>query len=438
MRQRLPLRRQHPDGVPPVRRRELLAWASYDFANSGYTTVVITAVFSAWFVAGIAGGAPWATLAWTLALSASYLLVMLTAPLLGVWIDLRAGKRRVLVASTLACVAATAALAGCGPGDLALAVALVIVSNYAYSIGEGVVAAFLPELATGRAMGRLSGYGWAFGYVGGLLALAICLWWIQSAPARGASEAAAVRQTMLITAALFGLAALPTLLLLRERARPQAAAPGRGLAGEAVRRLRQALAGSRGLVDLRRLLVCIVVYQSGVATVITVAAIFTSQALGFTAQQSIALIMVVNVTAAVGAFVFGLVQDRVGHRAALAASLAGWLLAVVLFFASDATWAVWTAANLAGLCMGASQSVGRALVGYLCPPEREGEVFGLWSLAVRLAMVLGPVGYGLVSWLSGGDHRLAMVATGAYFVAGLALLAGIDPERGRRAAHPAA
>lgn len=434
---RATLRRQHPDGVPPVRRRELLAWASYDFANSGYTTVVITAVFNAWFVATIAGGADWATLAWTASLSVSYLLVMLTAPVLGVWIDLRAGKRRVLVASTVACVSATAALSACGPGDLVLAVVLVVLSNYAYSIGEGVVAAFLPELAADRALGRLSGYGWAIGYVGGLLVLAVCLWWIQSAPARGASLATAVPQTLLITAVLFGLAALPTLLLLRERSRPQALAAGRGLFAEAGRRLRQALAGSRGLVDLRWLLVCIVVYQSGVATVITVAAIFTTQALGFSQAQSITLILVVNVSAAAGAFAFGALQDRVGHRAALAASLLGWLLAVALFFATDASWAVWTAANIAGVCMGASQAVGRALVGYLCPPDREGEVFGLWSLAVRLAMILGPVSYGLVSWLSAGNHRLAMLATGAFFLAGLVLLAGIDPQRGHRAARGA-
>ncbi|MBX3725080.1 MAG: MFS transporter [Xanthomonadales bacterium] len=435
MRQLPPLRRQHPGDLPPVRRRELLAWASYDFANSGYTTVVITAVFNAWFVATIAAGADWATLAWTVSLSLSYLLVMLTAPVLGVWVDLRAGKRPVLVASTLVCVMATAGLAACGPGDIALAVALVVLSNYAYSIGEGVVAAFLPELATDQGMGRLSGYGWAFGYVGGLLVLAVCLWWIQSAPQRGVSLATAVPQTLLITAAMFGLAALPTLLLLRERARPQPPGQGRGLLAEAGHRLRQALAGSRGLVDLRRLLVCIVVYQSGVATVITVAAIFTTQALGFSQAQSITLILVVNVSAAVGAFAFGALQDRVGHRAALAASLLGWLLAVGLFSATQASWAVWTAANIAGLCMGASQSVGRALVGYLCPPEREGEVFGLWSLAVRLAMILGPVGYGVVSWTSGGNHRLAMIATGAYFLLGLVLLARVDPQRGHRAAR---
>lgn len=430
---RVAIRRDWSGAAAPVRRRELLAWALYDFANSGYTTVVITAVFNAYFVAVIAGGADWATLAWTLSLSVSYAVVIVGGPLLGAWADLRARKHGLLMASTLVCVAATAGLSLCGRGDLGLAVALVIVSNLAFATGENLIAAFLPELARPEAMGRLSGYGWAIGYIGGLLVLALCLVWIQSAPARGDATDLAVRQSMLITAAAFALAALPTLLLLRERVRPRAThfAEVRRLAWA---RVRGALSGSDGLVDLRRFLACIVFYQAGVGTVITIAAIYTQQALGFDTEDSIRLILVVNLTAAIGAFGFGWLQDRLGHRITLALSLVGWLLALGVLWASEARMYVWIAANLAGLCLGASQSAGRALVGYLCPATREAEVFGLWGMAVKFSMILGPVGYGLVSWLTGGDHRTAMLATGIYFVAGLALLATVDVSRGRRAA----
>lgn len=449
------LRRHWPPPVPPVRRRELLAWASYDFANSGYTTVVITAVFNAWFVAVIAAGADWATLAWTLTLSVSYLLVIVLSPLLGVHADQHAAKRRWLRLTTVVCVLATAALAWCGPGMIGLAVVLVVVSNVAYSLGENLIAAFLPELAADEAMGRLSGYGWALGYVGGLVVLALCLAWITTAPARGGSEAQAVPQTMLITAALFALAALPALLVLHERAEPVAAAarqarpasgsrPARNAATGAARawvlawaRLRQALDSCRELTDLRRLLACIVCYQSGVATVITVAAIFTTQALGFSQQESIILILVVNITAAIGAFGFGRFQDRLGHRRTLALTLAGWLLAIIVFYLADAGAGIWLAANLAGLCLGASQSAGRALVGYLCPPARRAEIFGLWGVAVRLAMIIGPVSYGLISWLSAGNHRAALLATAVFFIGGLVLLMRVDVARGHRQAMTA-
>ena len=426
------LRRDWPAGVPPVRRRELVAWALYDFANSGYTTVVITAVFNAYFVAVVAAGADWATLAWTASLSLSYALVVAGGPILGAWADLRARKRELLVATTLACVLATAGLAACGPGDLALAVVLVVLSNLAFSAGENLIAAFLPELARPEAMGRVSGYGWAVGYLGGLLVLALCLAWIQSAPERGSDTGAAVRASMLITAAAFALAALPTLLLLRERAEPQASA--HGATRLAWQRVRGALSGSDGLQDLRRLLLCIVCYQAGVGTVITIAAIYTQQALGFSTADSIRLILVVNLTAAVGAFGFGRVQDRLGHRRTLVLTLLAWLLALGVLWASESRGAVWIAANLAGLSLGASQSAGRALVGYLCPRRREAEVFGLWGLAVKLAMIVGPLAYGLVSWSTAGDHRTAMLATALFFIAGLVVLAGVDVPRGRRAA----
>jgi MFS transporter, UMF1 family len=427
------IRRDHAPPTPAVRRRELLAWMLFDFANSGYTTVVITAVYSAYFVATVAAGAEWATFAWTAALSVSYALILLSAPVVGAWADLAAGKRKLLWLTTTACVLGTAALAWTGPGSVVLALILIVLTNTAYGTGENVIAAFLPELAREEAMGRLSGYGWALGYFGGLLVLGVCLWWITGAEARGLSTSQAVQHSMLITAAAFAMAALPTLLLLRERIRPQPLAQGKSVFATAFARARQSLGGSAGLTDLRRLLLCIVFYQAGVSTVITIAAIFTTQALGFTTSESIQLILVVNLTAAAGAFAFGWLQDRLGHKSLLAASLLGWLLAIGLFWYSDARPVVWLAANIAGLCMGASQSVGRAMIGVFCPPQREAEIFGLWGLAVKLASILGPLCYGAVNWISGGDHRMAMLGTAGFFVVGIALLFGIDIERGRAA-----
>src|SRR5690606_37417406 len=131
---------------PGVTRREVWAWAMYDFANSGYTTVILTTVFSTYFVSVVGQRADWATLAWTAALSLSYLAIMLTMPALGARADARAAKRRLLFASTVGCVAATLALTRAGPGDVWLALAAVALSNYCYCVGESVVAAFLPEL----------------------------------------------------------------------------------------------------------------------------------------------------------------------------------------------------------------------------------------------------------------------------------------------------
>ena len=127
----------------------------YDFANSGYTTVVVTAVFNAYFVGVVFAGRSWGTLAWTLALSVSYAFIIFTAPIIGAYADAHAAKKKLLAITTSGCVLGTALLALVGPGDLALAFALVVLSNVFFGTGENIVAAFLPELARGEAMGKV-------------------------------------------------------------------------------------------------------------------------------------------------------------------------------------------------------------------------------------------------------------------------------------------
>jgi UMF1 family MFS transporter len=405
----------------------------YDFANSGYTTVVITAVFNAYFVAVVAGNAHWATFAWTAALSVSYLLIMLMGPLLGAYADAHAAKKKLLALTTAGCVLGTGLLALAGPGELALACALIVFSNFFFGTGENLVAAFLPELAKGKALGRVSSWGWSLGYLGGLVSLGACLAYVLLAQGRGAGAAEFVPVTMLITAAIFAVASLPTFLFLRERAQPQKAAPG--LYGRAFGRVLDTLEHARRYRDLARFLVCIVLYQSGVSAVIALAAIYAEQAMGFKTRDTLLLILVVNVTASLGALAFGYLQDRIGHIRAIAITLIGWCAMVLLAWSSTTAGGFWLAANVAGVCLGASQSAGRALVGYLSPAPRRAEFFGLWGFAVKLASILGPLTYGVVTWISGSDHRLAMLITGVFFVLGLGVLLGIDIRRGRRTAR---
>jgi UMF1 family MFS transporter len=406
--------------------REVWAWSMYDFANSGYTTVVVTAVFSAYFVAVVCQNAQWATFAWTAALSASYAAILVTGPLIGAWADAHAAKKRLLLASTVGCVGFTAALYFVAPGSIALAIALVVLSNYFYSAGENLIAAFLPELADSQAMGRVSGWGWSFGYVGGLVSLGVCLAYISHS--RGETPAQFVPVTMLITAALFALAAVPTFVFLKERSLPQPRTE------KAWARLLQTLHKAREYRDLRQVLLCLLFYQAGIQAVVALAAIYAEQAMRFSTQQTIVLILVVNVTAAIGAFAFGYLQDAIGHVRAIALTLVGWIAMVLIAFFSESKEAFWIAANIAGLCMGSSQAAGRALVGYLSPPSRLAEFFGLWGLAVKAASIFGPLTYGAVTWLFSGNHRLGILATGLYFVAGLALLGPIDVDRGRAVA----
>ena len=417
---------------PGVRPRELFAWAMYDFANSGFTTVVITAVFNAYFVGVVAAGESWGTFAWTAALSVSYAIVIFSAPIVGAYADVHAAKKKLLAVTTSGCVLGTALLSFVGPGDLALAFALIVLSNVFFGTGENLVAAFLPELARGEAMGKVSAWGWSLGYIGGLLTLAICLAYVIFARGQGQTEAQFVPVTMLITAGVFAVASSFTFLLLKERAQPQPAQ--KHVATHALARVGQTLRHASEFKDLMRFLACIVLYQSGVQTVIALAAIYAQVAMGFTTQDTIVLVLLVNVTASLGAFLFGQWQDRLGHRRTLALTLLGWCAMVLIAYFTTERAGFWIAANIAGVCLGASQSAGRALVGYLAPANRHAEFFGLWGFAVKLASILGPLTYGAVTWLTDNDHRSAMLITGTFFVLGLVVLASVDPERGRRAA----
>ncbi|MCE5182800.1 MAG: MFS transporter [Betaproteobacteria bacterium] len=416
-----------------VSRREVWAWAMYDFANSGYTTVVITAIFNAYFVGAVTSNQPWSTFAWTAALALSYALIMLTAPLVGAYADQHAAKKKLLLVSTAGCVVFTAALALIGPGDLWPAILLIVLSNYFYGSGENLIAAFLPELAHGRALGKVSGWGWSLGYLGGLTSLGACLAYVDQAQAHGQPATDFVPVTMLITAALFALASLPTFLFLKERAVPQTHTRKK-LIRNAYTRLMQTLRHASRYRDLRRFLICTVFYQAGIQAVISLAAIYAQQAMHFSTRDTILLIFVVNITAAAGAFLFGHLQDRIGHIQTIALTLVLWIVMVLLAWSAQEPSMFWLAANLAGIAMGASQSAGRAMIGLLSPAPRRAEFFGLWGMAVKLSSILGPITYGLASWLSQGDHRMAILVTGSYFVVGLMLLGGVNVLRGRRAA----
>jgi UMF1 family MFS transporter len=415
-----------------VRQREVWAWAMFDFANSGYTTVVITAIFNAYFVSVVAGGAPWATFAWTAALSLSYALIILAAPLLGAFADAGAGKKRLLFITTVGCVLGTAGLGLADPGSMALALFFLTLSNFCFGSGENLIAAFLPEIAREESLGRVSGWGWGLGYLGGLATLAACLAYIGWAQEQGHTSVDFVPVCLLITAVFFAVSSAPTFLFLRDRA--PVVAVVRVDPAEAFRRVVATLRHARHYRDMRRFMLCILFYQAGIQAVIALAAIYAQQAMGFTMSQTIQLIFVVNITAALGALLFGHVQDRIGHVRALALTLFGWIAMILVAWSAQGATMFWVAANIAGLCLGASQSAGRALVGLLAPARRHGEFFGLWGLAVKLSSILGPLTYGVVTWITAGDHRLAILVTGAYFVVGLAILVGVDVDRGRRAA----
>ena len=309
---------------PGVKKREVFGWAMYDFANSGYTTVVLTAVFNAYFVGVVADGADWGTLAWTLTLALSNFIIMFTMPAIGAYADLRAAKKRLLMLTTAACVVSTLALFWVGRNDVALAVVAIVLSNLFYAYGEALTAAFLPELAKREALGKVSGWGWSFGYFGGMLSLGLSLAYVIWAQKQGQKAEQFVPVTMVITAAVYGVSALVTFALLKERAVPQGGASHS--LRDSLARLRTTWQQAQRFEDFRWLLITALAYQAGIGVIIALAAVYAEQALGFKQTDTMMLVFLVNIASAVGAFAFGYWQDRTGHKRALAVTLVGWIV----------------------------------------------------------------------------------------------------------------
>jgi UMF1 family MFS transporter len=271
-----------------------------------------------------------------------------------------------------------------------------------------------------------------------LLTLGVCLVYINLAEGLGHGATQYVPVTLVITAVMFALAATPTFVWLKERA---VVAPSAGSRPNYIvtgfREVRRTLGQARQFRDLFAFLTALVVIQAGVSTVIVVAAIYAQEVLDFDTAELVQMVMVVNLTAAAGALLGGHLQDRWGSIPAMVTALLIWIAAVVLVLGARTDNGIWLAANLIGLAMGTGQAVGRALVGQLTPVERTAEFFGLWGFANRLAAILGPVSYGFISFITAGNHRLAVLSTLVYFVLGLVLLSGVDESRGKRAAEDA-
>ena len=405
-----------------VSAREVWSWAAFDFANSGYTTVVLTAVFNAYFVGVICGEASWATLLWTSIIAASNILAIVCMPLIGAATDLKANKKFWTVLMSLLCILGTVGLAFTGSGTVWLAVMMVIVSNFAYNIGETLNSAFLPEIADEKSMGKVSGWGWSFGYCGGLLTLGLSLAVVLFMQSRGAGAEDYVPYTMIITAAVFLVAALPLALWLKERAQPRTEAAFWSLVKQSQASLIETFKSLPRHKNFAWLVASGLFFQGGIAVVVTLAAVYADQAMGFTPDETILLVLLVNITAAIGAFAFGYVEDRIGHKNALIVTLLIWIAMVGVAYFAQTKPIFWIAANLAGIAMGSSQSAGRALVGVLAPPKDRAAFYSFWNMALWVANIIGPMTYGYITWLTDNDQRLALLCTGLFFVVGLILL----------------
>ena len=427
--------------------REIFGWAMFDFANSSYTTVVVTVVFSVLFPRLVVGDGPEyrvGNLLWSVALSVSYGLVVLTAPLLGAIIDFRAAKKRFLFGSYVLTVAATALLYFVTPGHVVLGIALVVVSNYGFAVGESFTSSFLPDLGPPAELGKISGYAWGLGYIGGVTCTGLVLALVG---AQTLENFGRLRLVGPITAVFFLVAAIPTFMYLQERGTPKALPAGETLVGAGVRRLLETVRALRSFRDLLIFFVAFFFAMAGLSIVISFAFIYGDQVIRWSPTTQVLMFVVTNLTASVGAVGFGFLQKIWGNLRTFNLTLAVWVAAIVGIWATPGltawangvlgtTWAaehvfLWMGAA-AGLCLGATQSASRTVVAVFSPDSKVAEFFGFWGVFGKLASIFGLLSLGVLQ-VRLGLHS-AILLCSLFFLAALVLTLLVREQRGREAA----
>lgn len=432
----------------PAGKKEIFSWAMFDFANSSYTTVIVTVVFSVLFPRLIVGDAPdykWGNLLWSLALSISYLFVVLSAPIFGAIMDYSASKKKFLFYSYLLTVISTAALFFVQPGLVTLGIILIVISNFGFSTGESFVSAFLPELGPPERLGKISGYAWGLGYFGGLFSTAIVIFGLGPIESSNFSN---LRLVGPITALFFMLAAIPTFLWLKERAVARQLPEGESYLSIGFRRLRDTINHLHDFRDLAVFLLSFFFAYAGLAIIISFAFIYGDQIIKWKPITQITMFVLTQFTAAGGALLFGFIQDKIGAIRTYNITLLLWLSSVLLiYFVKDLGEILHSSlgmnvkteqlflvvGSLAGLGLGATQSASRALVGYLSPKSKSGEFFGFWGLFGKLSAIVGLVGLGLLqNWLG---LEKAILLTALFFIIAMITTLWVDEKRGRKVAE---
>ena len=415
------------------RRRAIWSWALYDFANSAFTTLVVTFVYATYFTQAIAEDPIRGTALWSRGVTITALIVALCSPVLGAIADRGGYRKTFVVISTLVCVAATAALYRVLPGQVVAALVLFVIANVAYEFGTVFYNAFLPDLAPEGRIGTVSGVAWGLGYFGGLLALAVALVALvqPETPWFGFSTEAGenIRATNLLVAGWFLVFSVPLLLWVPE-GRPRVPVSGR-VVREAFGQLSRTFREVRKHRQTFRFLVARLVYNDGLVTVFAFGGIYAAETFGFTFEEVLIFGIAINVTAGLGAAVLGWLDDKIGGKRTIVISLLGLIVATTIaLLAPDKAW-FWVAGLLIGIFTGPNQSASRSLLGRFVPQKAENEFFGFFAFSGKLTAFIGPLFLGLLTEWS-GSQRVGISVVIVLFVVGLVLLLPVDEAEGCR------
>lgn len=402
-------------------RGQIVSWTFFDFANTAYSVIVVTVIYNRYFTNHIAGGQRWL---WGLAVSISMICAAALSPPLGAIADFSRGRKRFLLYFTLASVICTALLFFVKEGMVFWGLVLFIIANIGFEGGLVFYDAFLPRITSKKTYGRVSGYGFAMGYLGALAVLVIVDFILPAAT--DPDYLFYVRLSFVVAAAFFMIFSLPMFLAVPEpegREAPISSFIRSGISQS--KKTFQALFVRKEYPAIARFLIAFFIYNDGILTVIVFAGIFAETILKMNDRDIIVFFATVQTSAILGSIVFGIVTDKIGPKKTITITLVLWILVCVAAFYIQSIAMFYFVAFAAGIAMAASQSASRSLMALLTPREHEAEFFGFYDgLCGKASAVIGPLLYGIVSDMT--NERIAVLFIGVFFIVGLAILQGVE------------
>ena len=413
-------------------------WTLFDFANTSYSIVVVTFLYAVYFKQTVVEGKAVGDFYWSIGTSISMLITALISPVLGAIADYSAGKKRFLLFFTITCIISTSLLYFVNRGDIFLGLTLFIIANVGFEAGLVFYDAFLPEITAPKNYGRVSGYGFAMGYLGSLTTLALVFPFIKSNM---------IREAFPVSALVFFIFAIPIFLFIKDHR--SKVVGDQSFIKIGVTRVFNTISHLKNYKNLSIFLLAFFFYIEGVNTVIYFSGNYASTTLHFTMEELIVFFLIVQTTAIVGSLIFGFFADSYGQKKSLVISLVIWILTILLAFTTSdknnfviqsfskifnsdpekiSRLSFYLVGLLAGSVMGATQSTSRSLMSKLTPFERKTEFFGFYSLFGKSSAILGPLVFGFVSYIT-GQQRFAILTICIFFIVGLGVLSFVKDEK---------
>ena len=414
-------------------KRTVFSWSMYDFANQPFTTLVITFIYSTYFVKAIAPDPIIGTVLWSRGITITAVAVALMSPLMGAIADQGGYRKLSLIFWTWICIIGSFFSFYALPGEVTKALFWVVFANIGFEMGGVFCNAYLPHIAPKDKIGRISGYGWSFGYVGGLIALVIVmiLFINPEIPAFGFSteNGENIRATNILVAIWFAVFSIPTFLFVKDK--PISQKISISLIKSSYAQIRNTFSEIKKYKQTSRFLIARILYNDGLITIFSFGGIYAAGTFGFTFNEIMIFGIVLNVTAGIGAFMFGFLDDKIGGKNTVQLSNVGLIVACILAVVTTSKTVFWVAGILIGICSGPNQASSRSLMSQFTPENKQNEFFGFFAFSGKATAFVGPFLLGLLTSIF-GSQRFGVAVVALLVFLGAFVLHGLDEDEGAR------